>query len=142
VGSNIIVGLGESEADVVGLTQRLHNMGVIPVLFAFTPVPGTRLKELPQPDLESYRRIQVARYLIVHGHAFADCVVFEDGRITEFKVPNLAELLSDGEAFRTTGCPGCNRPFYNERPSGPYYNYPRKLSDLEINNIMINLDLT
>jgi biotin synthase len=45
---------------------------------------------------------------------------------------NLLEALKDGEAFRTTGCPGCNRPFYNERPSGPFYNYPRPLKQNEI----------
>ena len=28
------------------------------------------------------------------------------------------------EAVLTSGCPGCNRPFYNERPRGPIYNYP------------------
>ncbi|MCW3977503.1 MAG: radical SAM protein, partial [Candidatus Bathyarchaeota archaeon] len=26
----------------------------------------------------------------------------------------------------TSGCPGCNRPYYNERPGGPLYNYPRQ----------------
>ena len=134
VGSNIIVGLGESESDVVELVQRLHNMSVLPVLFAFTPVPGTRLENLPQPDLESYRRIQVARYMIVHGYTTTDDVITENGRITGFNVENLAQLLSDGEAFRTTGCPGCNRPFYNERPSGPFYNYPRKPTEQETEN--------
>jgi len=132
VGSNIIIGLGESEADVVLLIQRLYDMGVIPILFAFTPVTGTRLEGLPQPELNSYRRIQVTRYLIVHEHTTVCNVVFENGRIKGFNVPNLAELLSDGEVFRTTGCPGCNRPFYNERPSGPFYNYPRKLTIEEI----------
>ncbi len=141
VGSNIIVGLGESEVDVVGLVQRLHGMGVMPVLFAFTPVPGTRLEGLPQPDLGSYRRIQVARYLIVHGYASADDVEVEDGRITGFDVDDLVELLSDGEAFRTTGCPGCNRPFYNERPSGPFYNYPRKPTLDEVKKGLKSLNL-
>ncbi|HDI74230.1 MAG TPA: hypothetical protein ENF57_04430 [Candidatus Korarchaeota archaeon] len=28
------------------------------------------------------------------------------------------------EAFLTSGCPSCNRPFYNERPRGPIYNFP------------------
>jgi len=27
------------------------------------------------------------------------------------------------KVFLTSGCPGCNRPFYNERPS-LIYNYP------------------
>ena len=137
VGSNIIVGLGESEEDVVVLIESLVGMGVRPILFAFTPVPGTRLQELAQPSLDAYRRIQVARYLVVHGYAGYEDIRFTEGRITGFNVPDLAEVLADGEAFRTTGCPGCNRPFYNERPSGPFYNYPRKptteetLSELE-----------
>ena len=28
----------------------------------------------------------------------------------------LATLLGNGDAFRTSGCPDCNRPYYNERP--------------------------
>jgi biotin synthase len=24
----------------------------------------------------------------------------------------------------TSGCPNCNRPYYNETPSGPILNYP------------------
>jgi biotin synthase len=45
---------------------------------------------------------------------------------------DLEPVLGDGVAFMTTGCPGCNRPFYNERPSGPFYNYPRPLTEEEI----------
>jgi biotin synthase len=118
--------LGESEEDVVVLIQSLVGMGIRPILFAFTPVPGTRLESLSQPDLIAYRRIQVARYLIVHGYASYEEIRFKDGKITGFNISNLTEILSDGDAFRTTGCPGCNRPFYNERPSGPFYNYPRE----------------
>ncbi|MBD3172740.1 radical SAM protein [Candidatus Bathyarchaeota archaeon] len=132
VGSNIIIGLGESEREAVELVQHLHEMCINPVLFAFTPVPGTRLESLSQPDVDNYRRIQIARYLIVNEYATIDEIAFEDGRIKEFMVSNLASLLRDGEAFRTTGCPGCNRPFYNERPLGPFYNYPRKLTEAEI----------
>jgi biotin synthase-related radical SAM superfamily protein len=141
VGSNIIVGLGESEEDVVLLMDSLKRMGVNPVLFAFTPVPGTRLETLAQPDMLSYRRIQVARYLIVHGHLDYESVSFNDGKINRFNIPELVKLLSDGEAFRTTGCPGCNRPFYNERPSGPFYNYPRVLTAKETQNELEKLGL-
>ncbi|MCW4048835.1 MAG: radical SAM protein [Candidatus Bathyarchaeota archaeon] len=133
VGSNIIVGLGETERDVVELIQRLHNLKIMPVLFAFTPLKGTRLEHLPQPPVDSYRRLQAARYLIVHRKARLSDIQFSDeGRITGYGDVDLAEALSDGEAFRTTGCPGCNRPFYNERPSGPFYNYPRPLSGEEV----------
>ena len=33
--------------------------------------------------------------------------------------------------FETSGCPGCNRPYYNERPGGMLYNYPRPLTAAE-----------
>jgi biotin synthase len=56
---------------------------------------------------------------------------FDDGgRIVDYGVPQsfLDEALELGTAFQTSGCPGCNRPYYNEKPSGPIYNYPRPLS--------------
>jgi biotin synthase len=36
-------------------------------------------------------------------------------------------LPATGEPFQTSGCPDCNRPYYNERPGGVMYNYPRPL---------------
>jgi len=142
VGSNIIVGLGETEEEAVRLIQRLVDMGVMPILFAFTPVHGTRLEGWPQPSLDSYRRIQVARYLIVHGYSTVNDIEFDGGTIRGFNTPNLEELLMDGEAFKTTGCPGCNRPFYNERPSGPFFNYPRQLITSEIKYELSKLGIT
>ena len=129
VGSNLIVGLGETERDAAEFTQRLHDMNVHAVLFAFTPLEGTPLENQPPPDLESYRRVQAARHLITSGALNLRDLTFDaEGRITGYDDIDLEEALGDGEAFRTTGCPGCNRPFYNERPSGPFYNYPRPLS--------------
>ena len=43
--------------------------------------------------------------------------------------------IDGGLPFQTSGCPDCNRPFYNEKPSGPIYNYPKKLSQEEIEKI-------
>jgi biotin synthase-related radical SAM superfamily protein len=132
VGSNLIVGLGETEREAAQLVQILKDMGVITVLFAFTPLEGTKLSGTPQPPLDSYRRIQAARHLIDGGQLrFEEMSFDEEGRITGYGHVDLAEALGDGAAFMTTGCPACNRPFYNERPSGPYYNYPRPLKTEE-----------
>jgi len=140
VGSNLIVGLGETEREAATLIQTLHDMGVRTVLFAFTPLPGTRLEELLPPQLGKYRRIQAARHLIVNGHTqLGDLTFDEEGRITGYGV-DLEPVLGDGVAFMTTGCPGCNRPFYNERPSGPFYNYPRPLTDEEVEKILEDLN--
>ncbi len=132
--SNLIIGLGETEEEAVGLVQRLMDMGVETGLFAFTPIQGTALSKEEQPPLDAYRRIQLARHLITRGIASIHGMEFDDGgRITGFGVDEetLAFILESGEAFLTSGCPGCNRPYYNERPSGPFYNYPRRLTEEE-----------
>lgn len=140
VGSNLIVGLGETEREAAELIQRLHDMKVRTVLFAFTPLKGTRLEDLPQPPMGSYRRIQAARHLIVNGLSSLREMTFDgEGRITGYGAVDLEEALGDGAAFMTTGCPGCNRPFYNERPSGPLYNYPRPLTREEAGDMLKEL---
>jgi biotin synthase-related radical SAM superfamily protein len=140
VGSNLIVGLGETEKEASQLVQALKEMGVITVLFAFTPLEGTKLSEVPQPPLDAYRRIQAARHLIDRGLITVNDMSFDEaGRITGYGSVDLTQALRDGAAFMTTGCPGCNRPFYNERPSGPYYNYPRPLTSEEKEKEMKNM---
>ncbi len=132
--TNLIVGLGETEEEAMGLVQRLVEAGVITALYAFTPVEGTKLADRPQPNLNAYRRIQLARHLITKGLAQFETMEFrEGGRVEDFgvDVDTLKLALADGEAFQTSGCPGCNRPYYNERPSGPFYNYPRRLTAAE-----------
>ena len=47
----------------------------------------------------------------------------------------LNAIIESGLPFRTSGCPDCNRPFYNEKPSGPIYNYPKKPNKEEIEKI-------
>jgi len=131
VGTNLIVGLGETEEESVSLIQRVHDMNVLTSLFAFTPLRGTKLEKLEQPPLDSYRRIQAARYLITTGTSSFSKMSFIEGKITDLGVQDWVEHLNKGTAFQTAGCPGCNRPFYNEKPSGPFYNYPRPLTEEE-----------
>jgi len=133
--SNLIVGLGETEEEAVGLIQRLMDMGVGTVLFAFTPIPGTRLADRSPPPLSTYRRVQMARHLITGGRSRFEEMEFDgSGRLRGLGADDetVEDELRSGEAFRTCGCPGCNRPYYNERPSGPIYNYPRRLTGEEV----------
>jgi biotin synthase len=133
VGTNLIIGLGETEKQAVKLIQTLFQKNIETILFAFTPIQGTKLDYKQQPNIKSYRRIQIARHLISENlTTYKDFKFNEKGEITGFGVANLYEILKDGKAFQTTGCPGCNRPFYNERPSGPFYNYPRSLEYKEV----------
>ena len=133
---NKVFFLEETEEEAVSLIQTLKDMNVHTALFAFTPLRGTKLEKLSQPPVEAYRRIQIARYLIEKGAIRLEDITFTDGRIQDYGIENLRELLFDGSAFQTSGCPGCNRPFYNEKPSGPFYNYPRKLTSREASDIL------
>ena len=132
--SNIILGLGETEEEAIKIFQELADIKVPAVLFAFTPIPGTKLREKPQPDLSYYRRAQIARALILGKKARIEDMRFTESKLTDFGInkAHLREFLKDGAVFQTTGCPGCNRPYYNERPSGPLYNYPRPLTPEEV----------
>jgi len=132
VGAHLIVGLGETEREMLQAIQELHDLGVIIGLFAFTPVQGTLLADRPPPAVDVYRRMQAARWLIVHDMASLEEFSFEsDGRLASLGRSDWQGLLGGGEAFRTSGCPDCNRPFYNERPGGVMYNYPRPLAPRE-----------
>jgi lipoyl synthase len=135
VSTHLIVGLGESEYEAIKLIQECVDMGVLPALFTFTPVRGTALAANPEPSLDSYRRVQLARHLIVHALARADDMSFDaKGQLASFGVSKalLTQTVQTGEPFLVSGCKNCNRPFYNEKPSGPIYNYPRPLTTQEI----------
>ncbi len=128
VGTHLIVGLGETERDIAEMVQSCVDNGVYPGLFAFTPTPGTFLEKQPQPPIASYRRIQVAHYLLTTRKTEYNKMHFSaGGTVIDFGVSQsqLMQTIDEGSPFVTSGCPGCNRPYYNEKPSGPIYNYPR-----------------
>jgi biotin synthase-related radical SAM superfamily protein len=143
VSTHLIVGLGESEREMIELIQFLHDSDVTVGLFAFTPIPGTPLADKRQPDLSSYRRVQLARHLIVNGLTKSKRMLFDGGKIVDFGVSQevLGKTIDSGDSFQTSGCPGCNRPFYNESPRGPIYNYPRKLTAEEIEAVKSELNI-
>jgi len=135
VSTHLIVGLGETEKEICQTIQWCVDSGIYPGLFAFTPIPGTALENNPQPSLSSYRRVQLAHCLLTHRKTLFENMAFDSNScITNFGISKerLLEVIDTGEPFLTSGCPGCNRPYYNERPGGPLYNYPRQLLPEEI----------
>jgi len=142
--THLIVGLGESEEELVRMIQECVDMGVLPALFAFTPIKGTAMEKHAQPKVESYRRVQLARYLIFKGLThFRNLCFAGSGQILDFGVTrdSLRSIVGVGMPFLTSGCSSCNRPFYNEKPSGPIYNYPRSLRGEETVEICKQLGL-
>jgi biotin synthase-related radical SAM superfamily protein len=145
VSTHLIVGLGETEKEATQIIQKCVDMSVLPALFAFTPIRGTRLENNSPPPLESYRRVQLMRFLMVNGlERYEDMHFDNEDKITNFGIAShrLKQIIEDGTPFLTSGCPNCNRPFYNEKPSGPIYNYPRKTSQEEIEKIKKQLKLS
>jgi len=130
-GIHLICGLGESEKEMVDCIKKAHAMGAKTHLFSFFAEPDTLLEDLKQPQLSSYRKIQIARYLINEKKRNSGAIHFDDaGNITGFDA-DIDALIEEGYAFMTSGCEGknsryaaCNRPLANERPSQAFRNYP------------------
>lgn len=141
VGAHLMVGMGETEEEMVSLMERLWQMGVANHLFSFFAEEGSRLSHMPQPPWPTYLRVQLARYLIEEGGGRVGRMEFDNkGRIVDFGVTTyvLEKALSSGRPFMTTGCHGpdgqvaCNRPFGNCLPDVRQWNYPYPPNEEEI----------
>ena len=127
VSVHLIYGLGESDKDFIRLLFKLYRKGLRVGLFAFTPMKGTKLESHPPPNQKKYRAIQLALYLISNNLVTLKNFQFDlHGNIQKILVNKLLlnEIIESCLPFTTKGCPNCNRPFYNERPIRPLYNYP------------------
>jgi biotin synthase len=113
--THLLIGLGEKEKETIELMQQLHAWGIGIALFAFTPVKGTKLENWKRPAINSYRRIQIARWLIEYNLQ------------SRFKFNSRGELIQfinpPKEAFLTCGCEDCDRLYYDSSPTNPY-NFP------------------
>ena len=115
---HLIAGLGETPEEVLSLLDTLHRLGVRAALF---PLVSRTRPWNPLVGKSYYRRVQLAVWLLNRGLRPRDYL--GPGLQPE---PGLKELPGLEEAFLTQGCPGCNRPFYTERP-GDIYNYPSRI---------------
>jgi len=128
VSVHLIIGLGETPLETIDLIHRLIKIGANIALFSYTPLKGLRLP-VKRPDISYYRAIQILVHYLYKGYSPSDIVYIDDGKIfvkkkvIEAILENIDEYL---EVFLTKGCPYCNRPYYNENPKGPFYNYYSK----------------
>ena len=110
-------------------------------LFSFYPEKGSLMKNGKQPPLDSYRRMQLARQLIEDGLVTADKMTFKKEKLVGYGLPDkvVKAQIKKGEAFITSCCPGCNRPFANETPTqaqqGLLRNYPFPPTHEDIDSI-------
>lgn len=150
-GAHIIVGMGETEYDVLALVQKLVDLGGHSHLFCFFPEKGSLMDHLPATPRDQWRRVQLARYLIDYRGARVEHMRFDgDGRLTDFGIPQreLEEVIEAGVAFRTSGCPGkfaedisaCDRP-YGDSPPSDIASYPFAPSRADLRRIRRQLGL-
>lgn len=102
-------------------------------MFSFFPEKGSAMENHCVPPIGTYRRIQVARWLIDNDLARLPGMTFDDaGRIVDFGLSKteLQKVVETGRPFETSGCPGpdgrvaCNRPYGNEKPGPGIRNFP------------------
>ncbi|MGB9695299.1 MAG: radical SAM protein [Caldisericaceae bacterium] len=127
--THIIVGLGETDREIYNAMKLFYDNHITVALFSFTPITETRLEQASPPSLARYRRIQFMRYLFNLGRAENMNFDFDKGGnltsiATGMSQDENCAILSERSIYMTTGCPNCNRPYYNETPSGTMYNYP------------------
>ena len=139
VSTHLIVGLGETDRELLDTVQKMAEIGVYPGLFAFTPIPGSKLEKAPQPNLGRYHKLQLAHHLLTKEISRFKAMAFDsEGNLLSFGVSEelLRNEVLSGVPFVTSGCPDCNRPYYNERPGGKLYNYPEKPKSDETTEIL------
>lgn len=133
VNCHVIVGLGETDKDLVDLFYTLHEEEIACYLFSFNPEPGTAMQDVPRAPIHRLRRVQLVKYLIEQHDLPREAVTFDEaGNIARLEVPRhvVDGVVNTGLPFMTNGCPdrhgnlACNRPYGSYRPGEEFRDYP------------------
>ncbi|MGA3351766.1 MAG: radical SAM protein [Acidimicrobiales bacterium] len=150
VNVHTLVGLGETDRDLVSLFVQLRDREVFSYLFCFNPEPGSRMASQPKPPLRRWRRLQLARHLIeTEGYELGSFGFDEQGGIACVRAPHgaLEAVVTDATAFMTNGCPGedhspgCTRPYGSYRPTEAFRDYPFAPTESDLEEIREQLRL-
>ncbi|HET9126239.1 MAG TPA: radical SAM protein [Solirubrobacteraceae bacterium] len=133
VNCHTLVGLGEQDADLMSIFARLLDRQIYSYLFCFNPEPDSRMGHLPKTPLRRWRRIQLAKFLLEERGLDPGAFRFDDdGGLVRIHAPRelVEEVVADGHAFMTNGCPssggepGCTRPMGSWRPTEAPRDFP------------------
>lgn len=133
VNFHVVVGLGETDRELVDLFHRLHREQIAAYLFSFNPEPGTVMQDAERAPIQRLRRIQLTKHLIEREGLPRDAIVFDEaGSIARVEAPEaiVKRVLESGVPFMTDGCPdrqgelACNRPYGSYRPGEVFRDYP------------------
>ncbi len=150
VNCHTVVGLGESDADLIDIFFRLKDREIFPYLFCFNPEPDSRLGEHPKSTISRWRRIQLAKHLIEKYHYRQSAFDFdESGNLIHMEASSAAidEVVDTAIPFMTDGCPGengepgCTRPFGSYKPSEAFRDCPFLHDGFDLAGIRQELNL-
>lgn len=150
VNCHTLVGLGETDADLMAIFGRLLDRQIFSYLFCFNPEPDSRIGNRPKTPLRRWRRIQLAKFLLEERGLDPSAFRFDDaGALVRIHAPSelVEEVVDDGHAFMTNGCPstggepGCTRPMGSWRPTEDPRDFPWRPTSAETSVIRDVLDL-
>ncbi|HUZ35850.1 MAG TPA: radical SAM protein [Streptosporangiaceae bacterium] len=150
VNVHTLVGLGETDEDLIRLFVALRDQQIFSYLFCFNPEPDSRMADHPKSPLARWRRVQLARHLIENeGYGLARFDFDATGGLAHVQASRAAveAVVGQGTAFMTNGCPGekgepgCTRPYGSYRPSEPFRDYPFQPGQGDLREIRAQLAL-
>lgn len=150
VNCHTLVGLGETDADLVDLFVRLRDREIFSYLFCFNPEPDSRMAEHPKSPIRRWRRVQLAKHLIeTEGFAAQQFSFDAEGNLTRLDAGTdvVEAAVESGIPFMTNGCPGaggepgCTRPYGSYRPSEPFRDYPFRPDPADLAEIRSQMQL-
>jgi biotin synthase len=133
VNCHTLVGLGETDRDLMETFERLLDRQIFSYLFCFNPEPDSRMAEHPKSAISRWRRIQLAKFLLEECGIDRSAFGFDDqGDLRRICAPPelVYRVVGEGYAFMTNGCPGaagepgCTRPMGSWRPGEETRDYP------------------
>lgn len=136
VNIHTVVGLGETDKDLVDLFYELRQKQILAYLFCFNPEPDSRMGHIPKSSITRWRRIQLVKHLIEEYNLDRNNLTFDDEEnIVKLeslttRINNVLKTLDNGVPFMTNGCPGengehgCSRPYGSYRPTESFRDFP------------------
>jgi biotin synthase len=134
VNCHIVLGLGDSDEDILKFIVYVKRREIFAYLFHFYPEPGSRMMRSKRPSLLRSRRIQLLKNLLETDQIALDQIAFDKkGAVKQARAGReiVERAIDSGLPFMTNGCPeertgavSCTRPFGSYRPGEPFRDYP------------------
>lgn len=136
VNIHTVVGLGETDRDLIEMFYDLKDKQILAYLFCFNPEPDSRMANYPKSSIQRWRRIQLVKHLIEEYNLDRRSIHFDDEgnlsglKTTASRINQVLKTLDGGLPFMTNGCPGehgepgCTRPYGSYRPSETHRDFP------------------